>query len=684
MSTTQAVSVQQTITQVPLSEAAASGSYMPEAGATGSGAELFGDTLKANMENGETLKERASGGSDLPSSGHKLPPESDTAKSAVEETAKGVASKNTADPATTVAYTDVDTPSEQSEIIEEGADGVSHKVADSADDSLLELQDLVEEYSSIEREVAVDPQEELDDSSHSSTVPVSDVNVEYDSAAGSGYGDSEVFDEAVTPVTISGSRHQLEADQLPEEPDIRTTEVKVETTGESSDRAENTDGSRSGEQSVVDARADSLLSDQKGSEADAIDPGDVRTVKDRDISAEVDSDLVEEPSLDSRQAESQQVASDNSATGEVKGSDEKVTETVPVAPSVVAMLKQRHPELNEPNKLSESVEAESDPGQPSVRESAKAQPSSSNIQSETEAKPSASEQTVTAAGQQAAFVDRPPAEFIQSKESVAKPREMASADPVATGVGVQKEVNVKGGRDSASADSHSSRDSAQQESQRFSLAALKEQLASISIKESGTDTPFKSLSSSSSGTAASSGAVPFSAMVNSQSETARGLGLSNFQQLQQAYKGDGSNTVSLNLSERFGSDAWTPGVSQRVSWMASQQIGRAELRLDPPELGSLNIRLTIHQDQASLSITSPSAQVREVLEQQMPRLREMLAESGIDLQQADVSDQPASQQSDKRSAESENEEFYGDASDDPALAASEVNSSALSLVDYYA
>lgn len=160
---------------------------------------------------------------------------------------------------------------------------------------------------------------------------------------------------------------------------------------------------------------------------------------------------------------------------------------------------------------------------------------------------------------------------------------------------------------------------------------------------------------------------------------------SGFQQLQQMYGGDQTATVSLSAGARMGAEAWAPNIAQRISWMANQQMGRAEIRLDPPELGSLNIRLRIQHDQASISFSSPHAQVRDVLEQQMPRLREMLEEGGLQLQHSDVSDQSGSRQSASRgeTSASESSAIASHVGEEESSAAMGVQQS-LSMVDYYA
>lgn len=157
-------------------------------------------------------------------------------------------------------------------------------------------------------------------------------------------------------------------------------------------------------------------------------------------------------------------------------------------------------------------------------------------------------------------------------------------------------------------------------------------------------------------------------------------------QLQQAYQGNSQSGVTLGLGERFGGERWGAAASQRIVWMAGQNVGHAELRLDPPELGSLNVRLHLQGEQASLSFTSPHAHVRDTLEQQMPRLREMLAESGIELADSDVSDQSQPGASEERGYQAENADSELADLELASIADEQLSGArmSLSLVDYYA
>lgn len=99
--------------------------------------------------------------------------------------------------------------------------------------------------------------------------------------------------------------------------------------------------------------------------------------------------------------------------------------------------------------------------------------------------------------------------------------------------------------------------------------------------------------------------------------------------------------------------AWADDFSQKITWMATQRNQSAELHLNPPQLGPLDVVLKMNGDQASAIFTSPHAAVREAIEQAMPKLREMLADSGIMLGNAMVNDQAAKNNQENSSKKSQ-------------------------------
>lgn len=89
---------------------------------------------------------------------------------------------------------------------------------------------------------------------------------------------------------------------------------------------------------------------------------------------------------------------------------------------------------------------------------------------------------------------------------------------------------------------------------------------------------------------------------------------------------------------------WAADFSQKVTWIATQRSQSAELHLNPAQLGPLEVSLKLNGDQATLQFTSAHAAVRDAIEQSIPRLRDMLADSGISLGNTTVSDQAPREQ----------------------------------------
>lgn len=98
------------------------------------------------------------------------------------------------------------------------------------------------------------------------------------------------------------------------------------------------------------------------------------------------------------------------------------------------------------------------------------------------------------------------------------------------------------------------------------------------------------------------------------------------------------------IPARVGSQAWDNQVSQRIVYMVGKEQA-ATLTLNPPDLGPVQIVLNVSNDQASVAFSAEHLEVRQALENALPRLREMMSESGIALGNATV-DAGARQQQD--------------------------------------
>lgn len=117
-----------------------------------------------------------------------------------------------------------------------------------------------------------------------------------------------------------------------------------------------------------------------------------------------------------------------------------------------------------------------------------------------------------------------------------------------------------------------------------------------------------------------------------------GLSQAAFQQVMSGTPRDAVDSAGgASISSSIGTAEWGEELGNRVVWLASRNESRAELVLNPPQMGRIEVNLTIKGDQATASFASNNPVVREALEAALPKLRESLAEAGIQLGQSQVS-----------------------------------------------
>lgn len=87
-------------------------------------------------------------------------------------------------------------------------------------------------------------------------------------------------------------------------------------------------------------------------------------------------------------------------------------------------------------------------------------------------------------------------------------------------------------------------------------------------------------------------------------------------------------------------------VGARLQWIAEQQGGEATLRISPDGLGPVEIRLKLDGDRVELGFTATQQDTRQALQDALPKLREMLAQQGLQLGQADVGQKHAQSSND--------------------------------------
>jgi flagellar hook-length control protein FliK len=146
-------------------------------------------------------------------------------------------------------------------------------------------------------------------------------------------------------------------------------------------------------------------------------------------------------------------------------------------------------------------------------------------------------------------------------------------------------------------------------------------------------------------------------------------------------------TVPLH-DPRFGQ-----AFGERITWLIREGLQAAELTLNPAELGPIRIALSLEGDAASLGVVAMHAETRSAIEQSLPRLRELLADQGLQLGGATVDggagrqgrrDEDSARPAGARGGRDRITGTASAASLDPALAATRSRSTPAGRIDLFA
>ena len=104
-----------------------------------------------------------------------------------------------------------------------------------------------------------------------------------------------------------------------------------------------------------------------------------------------------------------------------------------------------------------------------------------------------------------------------------------------------------------------------------------------------------------------------------------------------------ARTETVNAMEAPSADLhgghFDEDIGDAVRWMTDQKIGHAHIKVTPNDLGTVEIRLRLDGDRVHADFSSAQAEVRQALENSLPRLRDMLGQHGFQLAHADVGQQ---------------------------------------------
>lgn len=117
-----------------------------------------------------------------------------------------------------------------------------------------------------------------------------------------------------------------------------------------------------------------------------------------------------------------------------------------------------------------------------------------------------------------------------------------------------------------------------------------------------------------------------------------------------------ATAVLPGLDRPVGDPGWGQQLGDRIQWMLGRDVQAAELRIHPRHLGPIELRVTVQQDQTSVTLISQHGAVREAMEAALPRLRDMLVEQGMQHVDVNVSQHSFAEQRERRERNAEDGE----------------------------
>jgi flagellar hook-length control protein FliK len=110
-----------------------------------------------------------------------------------------------------------------------------------------------------------------------------------------------------------------------------------------------------------------------------------------------------------------------------------------------------------------------------------------------------------------------------------------------------------------------------------------------------------------------------------------------------------AKTPFAKVGVPFSQSGWGENVGKQLAMLMARNLDSAQIQLDPPELGPLQVKIQVNNDQVSLHFTTAHSMVKEALEGASVRLQEMFQDQGLELASLEVTEEQTGQEQSRHS-----------------------------------
>jgi len=148
-----------------------------------------------------------------------------------------------------------------------------------------------------------------------------------------------------------------------------------------------------------------------------------------------------------------------------------------------------------------------------------------------------------------------------------------------------------------------------------------------------------------------------------------------------------NNAMVLNETVSILKKDFAEAVKDKIMVIISQKLQQFDIRLDPPELGNVHVRVNLQNEQAVVNFVVQNQQAKEVFEDNLGKLKDMLSQNGVDVGDANVEQQTPQSGNDENNSDGNNKGSDNQQNDLEAvesILSANLFKSSSSSVDYYA
>lgn len=139
---------------------------------------------------------------------------------------------------------------------------------------------------------------------------------------------------------------------------------------------------------------------------------------------------------------------------------------------------------------------------------------------------------------------------------------------------------------------------------------------------------------------------------------------------------------TLDIPIEINHPKWADQFSEHIVWMGQQNIKSALIKLHPEELGPIEISIKVVKDAASVNIVSHNPEVRNLIGEALPKLRDMMSTQGLNLSEVHVDSHTSSGHSSQQHMNFA--EGYGTTAEEEIELTPLVKTTPKGLIDYFA